>query len=155
MLAQILDSLQRGISVLRDGQAVNAQLGGEYLVDTKTPVRQFSSRPSAEPERMPSRVVDNPTTCRTGRSARAGVLSSGAPTSVGGAACFRWSRVPGGSSLPAVVAVDIVAVKTVAGKDFPALRPAGITHLLGAWRHAGGGKPGCRIPPASRRGQGS
>src|SRR5262245_6945906 len=169
MFVQMMSRVQRGVSVLGDGQIVSSRLVDSYLAGPQMPGIQLSLRPSvverpeAEPEARRVRVdhpsADNPSANRAGRPAcAAGVLSSRTPTSTVGRTIPGGGSWEGGeSSLPAATApATPAALVASVGKDFPAGLPVRLGHgPLAAVCRQGWAKPAGRTPPASRRGQGS
>jgi len=161
MFVQMKSLVQRGVSVLRDGQIVGARLVDSYLAGPRMPEVHVSLRPSEQESpraRMDQPSADNTRANRAGRpTCAAGVLSSRTPTSTVGRIIpsgRSWARE--GSSLTAVTIAATAALAASVGKNFPSGPPVRFGHgPLAAVCRQGWTKPAGRTPPASRWGQGS
>jgi hypothetical protein len=178
-----LESLvQRGVSVLRGGQAVNTRLGTSDTADAQTPGVLVSMRhpsPGCGREFIPPVVrrghadqarVDGAAPGAGRSRSRAGVLSRRSPArTAGGAILYGWSPSNGGPESAAAARLCLKKARPVApAAEVPSGRQAARARAVPGHRYnpaAGYGeqcltagvawcKPATRTPPASMRGKG-
>jgi hypothetical protein len=177
-----LESLvQRGVSVLRGGQAVNTRLGTSDTADAQTPGVLVSMRhpspgcgrvfipPVVRPVHADQARVDGAAPGAGRPRSRAGVLSRSPARTAGGAILYGWSPSNGGPKPAAAARLCLTKAKPAASvAEGPSGRQAARARLLPGHRYnpaAGKGKqclpagvawckPATRTPAASMRGKG-
>jgi hypothetical protein len=178
-----LDSLVlRGVSVLRDGQAVNLRLGTSDKAKAQTPGINVSMRhpslgcgqefmpPAVRPAHADQDRVDDAAPGAGRPRSRAGVLSRRPARTAGGAILYGWSPSNGGPRSAAAARLGLIPAQPVApAAEGPSGRQADKARTLPRNRYypaAGVGnqcltagvawcKPATRTPPASTRGKGA